>query len=337
MAAAPKLPRVSAAEVDWIVIRADLTTLRMFLAVHHLGNLTRAAQREHIAPSAVSKRLQDLEAEVGTPLFHRHARGVTPTAAGEALARHAHRLFDDVNRMTAELSEFTSGLRGEVRIHAHSSAMVQYLPDQIAAFLKNFPAVRVVLREETSPLVMQSTLDGVADLGIFASNLPTLEGLQVLSYRQDRLVALFPRDHALATLESVAFFDIRDSPHISLETGSSLQVLLAAAAEERGFSLNTRMEVKTFEAAMRMVEVGLGVAMVPEGIVRTMGGNLKISAVPLSDAWAVRNLVICFREEAKLSASARLMLAHLRGVERPLPGDEPGRAQSEMVRVPAEA
>lgn len=320
------------------MIRADLTTLRMFLAVHNLRNLTRAAEREHIAPSAISKRLQDLEADVGTPLFYRHARGVTPTPAGDALARHAHRLFDDVNRMTAELSEFTSGLRGEVRVHAHSSAMVQYLPDQIAAFLRSFPGIRVVLREETSPHVMQSTLDGIADLGIFASNLPALPGLQVLSYRQDRLVALFPRDHALATLGSIAFSDLRDSPYISLETGSSLQVLLAQAAEERGFSLNTRMEVKTFEAAMRMVEVGLGVAMVPDGIVRTMGGNLKVAAVPLSDGWAVRNLVICVRDEAKLTASARLMLEHLRGDEAaPLSGGEVGRAQSEMVRVAADA
>ena len=318
------------------MIRADLTTLRMFLAAYTLRNLTRAAEREHIAPSAISKRLQDLEADVGTPLFYRHARGVTPTPAGEALARHAHRLFDDVNRMSAELSEFTSGLRGEVRVHAHSSAMVQYLPDQIAAFARTFPGVRVVLREETSPNVLQSTLDGLADIGIFAGNMPALPGLQVLSYRQDRLVALFPRDHALATLDSVRLSDIRDSHHISLETGSSLQVLLAQAAEASGFTLNTRMEVKTFEAAMRMVEVGLGVAMVPDTIAKTMGANLKVSAVPLSDGWAVRNLVICIRDEAKLTASARLMLGHLRSEDGTLSGDEAGRSHSEMVLAAAE-
>jgi hypothetical protein len=76
--------------------------------------------------------------------------------------------------------------------------------------------------------------------------------------------------------------------------------------------------------------------MVPDGIVRAMGGNLKVAAVPLSDGWAVRNLVICVRDEAKLTASARLMLEHLRGEEAPLSGGEVGRAQSEIVPMMAE-
>jgi DNA-binding transcriptional LysR family regulator len=294
------------------VIRADLTTLRMFLAVYNLGNLTKAAEREHIAPSAISKRLQDLEAELGTPLFYRHARGVTPTPAGEVLASHVHRLFDDVNRMSAELSDFTSGVRGQVRIHAHSSAVVQYLPRQIASFVRSFPAVRVVLREETSPNVIQSTLDGIADIGIFASNLAAPAGLKVLSYKQDRLVALFPGGHALARLDSIDLSGIRDSDHISLGTGSSLQILLARAAESLGFVLKIRIEVTTFEAAMRMVEVGLGVAIMPEGVAAACAGNLDVRAVPLNNEWASRDLVICIKDEQRLTASARLMLRHLR-------------------------
>ncbi len=299
------------------MIRPNLTTLRMFLSVHTLGNLSKAAEREHIAPSAISKRLQDLETEVGAPLFYRHARGVTPTPAGEVLAVHVRKLFDDVNRMSAELSEFTSGMRGQVRIHAHSSAVVQYLPSEIASFTEVYPAVRVVLREETSPYVLQSTLDGVADISIFANNMDAPPGLQVLSYKRDRLVALFAAANPLAGRTSIAFSDIRDSDHISLETGSSLQLLLAQAAESMGFELNTRIEVKTFEAAMRMVEVGLGVAIMPEGVVAACGGNLAVRAVRLSNVWAERNLVICIRDEDKLTASARLMLHHLRAGSDP--------------------
>uniref|UniRef100_UPI0013D2C668 LysR family transcriptional regulator n=1 Tax=Enterobacter hormaechei TaxID=158836 RepID=UPI0013D2C668 len=84
------------------------------------------AEREHIAPSAISKRIQDLEAEVGAPLFYRHARGMTATPAGETLADHASRLFENVNQMSADLSAFTTGERGQVRIHAHQSATVQH-------------------------------------------------------------------------------------------------------------------------------------------------------------------------------------------------------------------
>jgi DNA-binding transcriptional LysR family regulator len=212
------------------VIRTDLTTLRVFLAVYNLKNITKAAEREHIAPSAVSKRIQDLEAELDTQLFYRHPRGVTATPAGEALAGHTQQIFEGVNQMAVELSAFARGTRGQVRIHAHASAVSQYLPAEIASFVRLYPEVRVVLREETSPNVLQSTLDGIADIGIFAS-LPAPAGLQVLSYREDQLVALLPVGHPLAGRERVDFRDIRESDHISLETGSSLQVLLARAAE----------------------------------------------------------------------------------------------------------
>ncbi|MFC7398460.1 LysR family transcriptional regulator [Chelatococcus sp. GCM10030263] len=289
----------------------------MFLAVYSLRNLTKAAEREHIAPSAISKRLQDLELELGVSLFYRHTRGVTPTPAGEVLAGHVYRLFDDVNRMSLELSDYASGVRGQVRIHAHTSAVVEYLPDDIASFVEAYPNVRVALREETSPNVLQSTLDGVADIGVFAGNLAVPTGLQVRSYKQDRLVALFPAGHRMADLDTVTFSDICDNDHISLESGSSLQVLLAQAAESMGFMLNTRIEVTTFEAAMRMVDVGLGVAVIPEGVVRVYAGKLRVRAVPLDDEWARRNLLICVKDEEKLTASARVMLQHLLGDPMP--------------------
>jgi DNA-binding transcriptional LysR family regulator len=294
-----------------VVIRPDLTTLRVFLTVCNLGNITRAAEHEHIAPSAVSKRIQDLEAELGDQLFYRHPRGVTPTPAGEVLARHIQRLFEQINEMAAELSQFAKGGRGQVRIHAHASAVAQYLPAEIASFLRLRPGVRVDLREETSPNVLQSTLDGLADIGIYAGNLAAPRGLRVLPYREDELVAFFPLDHPLSRLERIDFFDIRDADHISLETGSSLQVLLARAAADMGFALKTRIEVTTFEAAMAMVDAGLGVAILPAGIVRAFGFTLEARAVPLVNDWARRRLVVCVRENQRLTASAALMLRHL--------------------------
>jgi DNA-binding transcriptional LysR family regulator len=80
-----------------------------------------------------------------------------------------------------------------------------------------------------------------------------------------------------------------------------------------GFTLNTRIEVTTFEAAMSMVEAGLGVAVLPAGIVEVFGGRLRARGVPLVNVWARRELLICIRDEQRLTASARLMLRHLRG------------------------
>ncbi len=294
------------------VLRPDFTSLRIFLAVYLTGNIARAAEREHIAPSAISKRLQDLEADAGVPLFHRHARGVTATAAGEALARHAHRLFDALNGMAAEISGFSDGARGDVRIHAHSSAVVQYLPQQIASFACRYPEVRVVLREEISPNVITSVQDGTADIGIFADNMGPQPGLTLMPYRRDRLAVLLPRGHALAGREEIGFSVISGGDFISPESGSSLQILLQAAARDMGCVLRLKIEVKTFEAAVRMADAGLGIAVLPVGIAARFARGTGLVPVLLSDSWAHRSLVACVRKEMNLGASARLMLRHLR-------------------------
>lgn len=296
------------------VLRPDFTSLRIYLAVYVSGNIARAAARENIAPSAISKRIQDLEADAGVPLFHRHARGVTATAAGEALARHARSLFDVLNGMSAELSGFSDGARGDVRIHAHSSAVVQYLPTEIASFTRAWPGIRVVLREEISPSVIASVQDGGADIGIFADNMGALPGLTLMPYRLDRLGVLLPRTHPMAGAAEVGFASICEGEFISPESGSSLQILLKTAARDMGFPLRLTIEVKTFEAAVRMAEAGLGIAVLPLGIASAFAGTTQggLAAVPLSDSWAHRRLVMCMRDESRLAASARLMLEHLR-------------------------
>lgn len=292
--------------------RPDLTTLRMFLAVYRQGNITKAAEREHIAPSAISKRIQDLELEIGTPLFYRHARGMTATPAGDALARHTAGLFDDVNRMAAELSLHGAGEEGQARLHAHQSAAVQHLPQELAAFRAAYPRIRVVLREETTPNVIQSMLDGLADIGIFAEITQMPEGLQIFEYKRDSLVALVPSEHPLARRDALTLADIAEHDFVSLETGSSLQVLLVQSAAQAGVTITNRIEVVTFTAAVKMVENGFGVTIVPAGIARIYAANGKVTSVPFSEAWAVRRLMICTRDEAKLTASARLLLNHLR-------------------------
>jgi DNA-binding transcriptional LysR family regulator len=298
--------------------RPDLTTLRMFLAVYRQGNITKAAEREHIAPSAISKRIQDLEIEIGTPLFYRHARGMTATPAGDALARHTAGLFDDVNRMAAELSLYGAGEEGQARLHAHQSAAVQHLPQELAAFRTAYPRIRVVLREETTPNVIQSMLDGLADIGIFAEIAQMPEGLQIFEYKRDALVALVPSEHPLARRDALTLADIAEHDFVSLETGSSLQVLLVQSAAQAGVTITNRIEVVTFTAAVKMVENGFGVTIVPAGIARIYAVNGRVTSVPFSEAWAMRRLMICTRDEAKLTASARLLLNHLRG-----PADQP--------------
>jgi molybdenum-dependent DNA-binding transcriptional regulator ModE len=123
--------------------RLDLTSLQLFVAVCELGSIGKAAQREFIAPSALSKRLSDLEATLGSPLVHRHSRGVHLTPAGQSLLHHARSVLFSLERMHTELGEYADGARGQVRVHASISATVQFLPEDLGAFICKHPDIKI--------------------------------------------------------------------------------------------------------------------------------------------------------------------------------------------------
>jgi DNA-binding transcriptional LysR family regulator len=290
----------------------DLVTLRVFLAVYSLGNISKAAVRENIASSAISKRLTILEEELGAPLFYRHSRGVEATPAGETLAKHAGILFSQINKMASEMSAFASGVAGQVRIHAHTSAIVQYLPDQIASFTKIYPSVKIILVEDSSLGVLQATVEGLTDIGILAGNIECPEAVNIFDYKSDTLVALVPVDHQLSGRRAIYFADTLDYDHVGLAANSSLGTLLTGRANALGLPLKTRIEVKTFESAVRMVEVGLGVTILPKGVLSSTTALQRVRLIRLLDDWSTRAHVICVKNGRQLTTAAHFMLAHLR-------------------------
>jgi len=146
--------------------RIDLTSLQLFVAVCELGSIGKAAEREFIAASAVSKRLSDLEATLDTPLLYRHTRGVDLTPAGESLLHHARSVLFSLEKMQSELSEYADGVRGHVRVHASISAIVQFLPEDLGAFTREHSGIKIDLEEHLSTEVVRAVQEGAADLGI---------------------------------------------------------------------------------------------------------------------------------------------------------------------------
>ncbi len=299
------------------MFRPDFITLRIFLSVYNLGNISKAAERENIASSAISKRIQALEIELGAPLFYRHSRGVEATPAGEMLAKHAVALFGQINRMTSEMSVFASGVAGQVRIHAHTSAIVQYLPTQIGSFVKAYPSVKIILVENSSAEVLQATVEGLTDIGVLAGNMEIPDTLEVYEYRRDKLVAVVPANHPLAGREAVHFVELLEYDHVGLAPGSSLSLLLSHAARDLGTTLPLRIEVKTFESALRMVDAGLGITIMPDGVLLNAALHDTVRPIALLDEWSTRPHVICVRNDRQLTTSALLMLQHLRAPEQP--------------------
>ena len=291
--------------------RIDLTSLQLFVAVCELGSIGRAAEREYIAASAVSKRLSDLEAAVDTALLYRHSRGVTLTPAGESLLHHARNVLYGLERMQGELSEYAEGVRGHVRMHANISAIVQFLPEDLGAFAKEHSQIKIDLQEHLSPDVISAVAEGTADIGICSLGAGSDCGLQSKPYRSDRLVLVCPEHHPLAERENVAFDEVLDWDVVGLHGGSSISLAMRGAAARAGQPLHQRIQVTSLDAMCRMIDNGLGVGLIPDRAFELMHGVGQLRAVPLTDAWAQRMLSLVARDFDTLPVTARLLVEHL--------------------------
>jgi len=293
-------------------VNLDLRTLQLFIAVVEEQTVAKAAQREHIAASAVSKRIADLEKEVKVDLFRRHRTGLEPTPAGHALLHHARMLMRNLAQLETELGDYEQGLRGSVRIFANVSALVQFLPGDLSRFLSQHPLVRIDLEEAISPLIVRAVADGVAEIGIYGGNIPA-PGLTVLPYRQDRLVVMVParhplRKHAAVRLDAVLPYDL-----VGVQKGSSIDALVVRAATDLGRPVKLRIRTSGFDAVSRMVHAGLGVAIMPERVAQSYRASLKLATVPLDEPWATRHLDVCVLDIASLPPASRLLVDHLTG------------------------
>jgi DNA-binding transcriptional LysR family regulator len=290
--------------------KLDLTSLRLFVAVCQERNIARAAEREFIASSAVSRRIAEIETVIGLPVIQRQSRGIAVTPAGETVLRYALAIIGNIEQMSAELSRLSSGAKGRVRVVANLSSIVQFLPEDVAAFGRVFPEVSIELEEEHSADVLRSVGEHAADFGI-CNPVAGSEAFEQVPYRQDRLAVLVPGGHRLAGAARVAFGDLLDESFVGLRGESALTQLLAQQAAVAGRELDVKIRVSSLDALCRMVHAGLGVAVVPEQVGLLYVNALDVRLLSLSDAWAARHLIMIFKARSQLSASAAALVGFL--------------------------
>lgn len=272
----------------------DLTDLRVFLAVLEEGQVSRGAERCHLSPSSVSARITSLENALGTKLFDRTARGITATTAGLVLADHARRCLGNLEQMHAAMAPFGFGVTGRVTLFANTNAINSFLPDDLAPFFKEHPAVRITMEERTSSSVVAAVVDNRADIGVTALS-PNNSLLDYFPYRRDTLVVLVPSDHALAKRDSTCFSDCLAYPFISLMQGASIPFFRQHASDVGG-QVDIRVQISGYKSMTRLIRSGAGISIVPQSI---LGDNdiEGLKAVKLDEFWANRHLHVCVKKD----------------------------------------
>jgi DNA-binding transcriptional LysR family regulator len=181
----------------------------------------------------------------------------------------------------------------------------------LGGFLIAHGNIDIDLEERPSGEIVRAVAAGLADVGIVADAVDPAAELETFPFAVDRLVLITPRQHALARKRQIAFRATLEHDYVGLVAGSALQEHLDGQAAQSGHRLKLRVRLTGFDAICRMVETGIGLAVLPDIAAQRCRRTMAIRIVPLTDSWALRHLSICVRSFKSLPIHAQRLVEHL--------------------------
>jgi DNA-binding transcriptional LysR family regulator len=292
-----------------IVESVDVEQLRAFVAVARAGRFTRAARRLGTTQPSLSRRVQQLEVQVGAKLVVRTPSGVVLTSAGERFLPHAERALASVDSGRTAIEELSGEPRGLVALGSQPTISAYILPALLARFHESAPRVVLRLREGLADQIEERLASGELDLALM--NLPVRRlDLAAQKLWQEEYLLAVPPDHRLASVDRpIALAEAATEPLVVVP-GASATAALFAACEEKGTRPNVVVDADNLEAVRRMVERGLGVALLPRTMAEAANGP-KLRAIELARGGVRRQVALVHRGEAYLTAAARTLRAVL--------------------------
>ena len=270
-----------------------LVNIEAFLEVARLGSVSRAADALYVTQPTLTARLHALERDVGSQLFIRARQGMRLTEAGHTFLPYAERVVRALGEGRRAIQEVGSGSAGRLQVAAAPAVSTYVLPEVLEQFVKVHPRVEVAVRTGHSEDVLQMVLRDEAQVGLGrALRHPDIE-LQAL-YEEELLLVLAP-DHPFARRRAVTMADVGSEQLIMFDRTSSYYEVTQAAFLSAGFTLPALMEMDNIEAAKKMVERGLGVALLPRSAVARELSDSQLASVELTGAPPMRRSIVAMR------------------------------------------
>lgn len=276
-----------------------------FTAAVEYGSFTKAAEMLNYTQSAISRMISDLENEWKISLLERNKSGVRLTSDGLKLYPYAKDICDKYRDLQMQIDELNGLQSGIIRIGTFSSVATHWLPNIIKAFQHDYPNIdyEILLGDYTE--IESWILEGRVDCGFL--RLPANNELETIFLEQDRLLAILPENHYLASKERVSVSDLCSEPFMLLEKGAKAEI--SEIFEKSGLVPKTHFTTWDDYAVMSMVESGLGISILPELILKRI--PYKIIAKEL-DIPAYRNIGLAMRNSKTLSLAAKKFIEYLK-------------------------
>jgi DNA-binding transcriptional LysR family regulator len=285
----------------------QLESLKMFCDVVETGSFSRAAQLNHVTQSAVSQQIRALENRYEQRLLSRSARQVTPTPAGERLFRGCKEILTRFGEVESEIREQASEVSGATTVSTIYSVGLHELQNIQRELLKTHPKVNLRLNYRRSDQVYDDVILGAADLGLVAYP-QARAGVDVIPFREDRLMVVMPPTHALASKAKVAMSAVAALPFIAFDREAPSRKGIDRLFRDKGFELHPTMEMDNVETIKRAVELGLGVSVLPMPTVQHELATGTLVAKPFAEGSYTRPIGILVRKGKYLARSSQAVL-----------------------------
>ena len=295
------------------MISPSLRHILTFVCLAETQSFRRAAERLRISQPAVSAHIRDLETQFGVSLVHRTTRHVSLTAEGQAFAARAKRALDELDMASQDLRDLAAVHRGRVVVACIPPMMAVVVPNVVRRITQDHPSLEIEIRDVLSGQLEQIVERGEADFGIGPR--PLSGELMFEKLQRDYYVVALPHGHPLADRASISLNELAVYPIVAMRRDANARQVLEQASQWRRQPLRPRFEVLHLFSIGRMVEAGLGGAVLPGNAIPIVSSS-RIVTVPIKSPRIYRDIGLLTRREYQYSPGAQTFTSILKEVIR---------------------
>lgn len=242
----------------------ELRQINYFIKVAEMEHVSDAAAELHVAQSAVSRQIANLEEELGVKLFFREGRNIRLTPVGRIFLERAQLAVLEIDKAKQEVYEFLNPETGTIRLGFPNSLAAKTLPSVISAFRKEHPQIGFQLRQGTVSELTSAVIQGHIDLA-FVSPVPAKQtDVKGHIFFTEKIMALLPDQHTLAGELHLRLSQLKHDPFVLFRQGYVLRDLVMGACQQVGFNPRIAFEGEDVDTIKGLVSAGLGVSLLPE-------------------------------------------------------------------------
>lgn len=289
----------------------DIRQIEYFSEVAKQLSFTKAASTLHVSQPSLSKAIQNLEAELGVPLFYRSSKQLELTDAGRAVLVNAQHVLSAFKNLRSELTDLMELKKGEIRIGIPPIVGVEFFSKLISLYKEKYPYIEIKLTEVGTKKIRQGVEEGELDIGLICNLCIPNDQLEAISILKDPLMLIVHKDHPIATLPSVEISELENEPFIIYRKDFTLYDRIIEECSKNGFFPTIACESSQKDLIVEMVAAKLGIALLPKRICEKLQ-NDKIKAIPFKEENIFLELGMTWKKNKYLSFAVRefIELAH---------------------------